>query len=55
MPQVLAEQPIRDERDASRADSPLVAADGAVTVDTTGLTIDQVVDRIVGLLTQSSD
>ena len=52
---VLAEQLIRDERDASRADSPLVAADDAVTVDTTGLTIDEVVDRIVGLLPQSSD
>ncbi len=47
---VLAEQLIRDERDATRADSPLVAADDAVTVDTTGLTIDQVVGRIAELL-----
>jgi CMP/dCMP kinase len=52
---VLAEQLIRDERDASRAASPLVAADDAVTVDTTGMTIDAVVNRIVGLLPQSSD
>jgi cytidylate kinase len=52
---VLAEQLIRDERDASRAASPLVAAADAVTVDTTGLTVDEVVDRIVGLLAQSSD
>ncbi len=50
---VLAEQLIRDERDATRADSPLIAAAGAVTLDTTGLTIDEVVDRIVGLLPQS--
>jgi CMP/dCMP kinase len=47
---VLAEQTIRDERDTARADSPLRAAEDAITVDTTGLTIDEVVDRIVGLL-----
>ena len=47
---VLAEQTIRDERDTTRVDSPLLAADDAVTVDTTGLTIDEVVDRIVKLV-----
>ena len=52
---VLAEQLIRDERDATRTDSPLIAAADAVTVDTTGLTIDEVVDRIVGLLPRSLD
>jgi CMP/dCMP kinase len=46
---VLAEQAIRDERDATRADSPLIAAADAVTVDTTGLTVDEVVDRIAQL------
>lgn len=51
---VLAEQTIRDERDATRADSPLLAAEDAVTVDTTGLTIDQVVDRIVTLVPGSA-
>ena len=51
---VLAEQLIRDERDATRADSPLIAAADAITVDTTGLSIDEVVDRIVGLLPRSS-
>jgi CMP/dCMP kinase len=40
----------RDRRDMTRADGPLVAADGATVVDTTGLTIDEVVDRIVELL-----
>ena len=34
----------RDRRDMTRADGPLRAADGAVVVDTTGLTIDEVVD-----------
>jgi CMP/dCMP kinase len=40
----------RDRRDMTRADGPLRAADGAVVVDTTGLTIDDVVARIVELL-----
>jgi cytidylate kinase len=46
---VLAEQAIRDERDQNRAHSPLVAADDAVEVDTTGLTIDEVVKQIASL------
>ena len=40
----------RDRRDMSRADGPLRTAEGAVMVDTTGLTIDDVVTRIVELL-----
>jgi cytidylate kinase len=40
----------RDERDASREHSPMVAADDAVEVDTTGLTIDDVVARLVALV-----
>ncbi len=43
---VLAEMRARDERDSSRAASPLREADGAVRLDTTGLTVDQVVERI---------
>ena len=39
----------RDRRDASREHSPMVAAPDAVHVDTTGLTIDEVVERIVSL------
>jgi cytidylate kinase len=39
----------RDRRDASREVSPMVAADDAVEVDTTGMTIDEVVGRIVEL------
>jgi CMP/dCMP kinase len=40
----------RDERDASREHSPMVAADDAVELDTTGLSIDEVVARIVALV-----
>ena len=46
---VLAEQTIRDQRDMEREDSPLRPADDAIEVDTTGLTIDEVVARIVDL------
>jgi cytidylate kinase len=46
---VLAEQTIRDERDRNRAESPLRPADGAVELDTTGLTLQQVVERVVEL------
>ena len=47
---VLAEQAIRDERDRSREHSPLVAAADAVTIDTTDLTLPQVVERVVDLV-----
>lgn len=47
---VLAEQTIRDERDRTREHSPLGPASGSVTVDTTGLTLPEVVERVVGLV-----
>lgn len=40
----------RDETDSSREHSPLVAAEDAINLDTTGLTIDQVVDLIVEMV-----
>jgi CMP/dCMP kinase len=46
---VLAEQAERDERDTQRAHSPLRAAPGAVTLDTTGMDVEQVVRRIAQL------
>ena len=46
---VLAEQTIRDQRDQTREHSPLAPAPGAVELDTTGLSLDQVVARIVAL------
>jgi len=42
----------RDERDSSRSISPLKPADDAVTVDTTALTIDQVVAQVLSLVNQ---
>jgi CMP/dCMP kinase len=47
---VLAEQAVRDQRDSSRADSPLRQADDAHQLDTTGLSVEQVVARVVALL-----
>jgi len=44
--QVKEEQTRRDRQDTSRADSPLQVARGSVVVDTTGLTLDEVVDRL---------
>ncbi len=43
----------RDLRDASRSTSPMVAAPDAVHLDTTHLTIDQVVDKIISLVDQA--
>ncbi len=43
---VLRDQALRDETDRSREHSPLEAAPDSVEVDTTGLTIDEVVARI---------
>jgi cytidylate kinase len=47
---VLAEQTLRDERDSTREHSPLTPALGAVTLDTTGLTVNEVVERIAALV-----
>jgi CMP/dCMP kinase len=40
----------RDHHDTSRTDGPLVEADGSIVVDTTGLSIDEVLERIEQLL-----
>ena len=40
----------RDRIDSTRAVSPLVVPDGAVVIDSTGRSVDEVVDEIVGLL-----
>jgi cytidylate kinase len=47
---VLAELKVRDERDSGREHSPLKPADDAVVIDTTDLTLEQVVDRVVALI-----
>ena len=41
---------LRDQYDRQRADGPLVQADGSIVVDTTGLSIDEVIERIEQLL-----
>jgi cytidylate kinase len=51
---VLAEQTLRDERDAAREHSPLMAAPGAVMLDTSGLTAAEVVERIAALARAAS-
>jgi CMP/dCMP kinase len=40
----------RDRRDMTRVDGPLRPADGAVVVDTTGLTVNEVVEQVLELL-----
>ena len=50
---VLQEQTIRDERDTTRAHSPLAPAPDAVELDTTGLSQDEVVARVVALVEQA--
>jgi cytidylate kinase len=48
--QVLAEQAIRDERDRTREHSPLEPARGAIVLDSTDLSLEQVVQRIAALV-----
>ena len=50
---VLRDQTLRDEQDRSREHSPLRAPPGAVELDTSGLSIDQVVERIAGLVREA--
>jgi len=51
---VLAELTLRDARDSQREHSPLTAAPAAVTLDTTGSSVEQVVERIVELARSAS-
>jgi cytidylate kinase len=39
----------RDQRDSTRAISPLVASDDAVSVDTTGMSVDDVIRRVLNI------
>jgi cytidylate kinase len=51
---VLAELTIRDERDRAREHSPLVPAPGATVLDTTGLDVPEVVERIAQMVRESA-
>jgi len=46
---VLAAQADRDQRDSAREHGALRPADDAVALDTSGLTVDEVVSRIIDL------
>ena len=46
---ILADIRVRDERDMNRATAPLKRAADAVLVDTTGMTVDEVVEHIAAL------
>ncbi|VEU82564.1 (d)CMP kinase [Acholeplasma hippikon] len=41
---------IRDQKDSTRKESPLKKADDAIEIDTTNLDINQVVEKIIGLI-----
>ena len=47
---VMRDQALRDAQDMDREYSPLKRAPGAVALDTTGLTVDEVVQRVVELV-----
>jgi len=49
---VLRDQALRDAQDSDRAHSPLKLAPGAVELDTSGLSVDEVVERVVQLVDQ---
>jgi CMP/dCMP kinase len=51
---VLRDQALRDAQDEGREHSPLEMAPGAVALDTTGMTLDEVVQHIVGLVHNAS-
>jgi CMP/dCMP kinase len=51
---VLRDQALRDAQDEGREHSPLEMAPGAVALDTTGMTLDEVVQHIVGLVHEAS-
>jgi cytidylate kinase len=51
---VLRDQALRDAADESREHSPLMLATGAVELDTTELSLDEVVEQIVALVREAS-
>lgn len=53
--ETFAEMSERDRRDETRADSPLVAADDAIIVDSTGLSIKEVFEKMMTAVTEISE
>jgi cytidylate kinase len=52
--QTLADITDRDRRDTTRADSPLVAAEDAIVVDSTGMSIDDVFGKMMAIVCERS-
>jgi len=52
--ETFADMAERDRRDSTRADSPLKAADDAIIVDSTGLTIDEVFHQLMKAIDKKS-
>jgi cytidylate kinase len=53
--QVLEELGDRDRRDSTREASPLTVPEGAVVVDTSDMSVDEVVDLVLGLAVETTD
>ena len=53
--QTLADITERDRRDTTRADSPLVAADDAIVVDSTGMPIDDVFEKMMAIVHERTE
>ena len=52
LPELVAELEARDKRDCERSTAPLQAAPDAIALDTTAMTIEQVVDQVMQLASQ---
>jgi cytidylate kinase len=52
--QTLADITERDRRDTTRADSPLVAADDSIRIDSTGMSIDDVFEKMMMIVRERS-
>ena len=52
LPKLVVELETRDKRDSERSAAPLRAADDAVLLDTTEMSIDEVVDQVMSMASQ---
>ena len=52
LPELIVELEARDKRDCERATAPLKAAEDAILLDTTAMSIEQVVDQVMQLASQ---
>jgi cytidylate kinase len=53
--QTLADITERDRRDTTRADSPLVAADDAIVIDSTGMAIEEVFEKMMVIVRERTE